>query len=146
MSGRHEFLGGVTDTRRMRERLSLDTITLPQALKTAGYATGFFGKWHLGNEGPYRPENRGFDECWIHESGPRMAANISHNGTSQKMAGTYATDLFFQKATEWMDVQRQAKTPFFVYLPPKSPTALSKRIRVICRMKTIKSFSVPIRK
>jgi arylsulfatase len=74
MSGRHEFLSGVTDTRFMRHRLSLDTITLPQALKTAGYATGFFGKWHLGgvgrsndairlnvDEGPYRPENRGFE-------------------------------------------------------------------------------------
>ena len=121
MSGRHEFMGGVTDTRRMRERLSLDTITLPQALKTAGYATGFFGKWHLGNEGPYRPENRGFDESWIYEKGARMAATISHNGTSQRMAGTYPTDLFFKKATEWIDVQRQAKTPFFVYLPPKSP-------------------------
>jgi len=121
MSGRHEFMGGVTDTRRMRERLSLDTITLPQALKTAGYTTGFFGKWHLGNEGPYHPENRGFDECWLHEKGPRMTATISHNGTSQRMDGTYATDYFFKKATEWIDVQRQAKTPFFVYLPPKSP-------------------------
>ena len=122
MSGRHEFMGGVTDTRRMRHRLSLDTITLPQALKTAGYATGIFGKWHLGNnEGPYRPENRGFDECWIYEKGARMAATISHNGKPQRMAGTYPTDLFFEKATEWMDVQRQAKTPFFVYLPPKSP-------------------------
>jgi arylsulfatase len=121
MSVRHEFLGGVTDTRFMRERLSLDTITLPQALKTAGYATGFFGKWHNGKEGPYRPENRGFDESWFHESGSRMAAHISHNGKKEKMAGTYATDFFFKKATEWMDVQRQAKTPFFVYLPPKSP-------------------------
>ena len=44
LSGRHEFLGGVTHTIQGRERLSLDTITLPQALKTAGYATGFFGK------------------------------------------------------------------------------------------------------
>ena len=83
MSGRHEFLGGVTDTRFMRERLSLDTITLPQALKTAGYATGFFGKWHLGNEGPYRPENRGFDVSWVYEKGARMKATISHNGKSQ---------------------------------------------------------------
>ena len=121
LSGRHEFLGGVTHTIQGRERLSLDTITLPQALKTAGYATGIFGKWHLGKEGPYRPENRGFDESWIQETGPRIAANISHNGTSRKMAGTYATDFFFEKATEWMDVQRQANTPFFVYLPPKSP-------------------------
>ena len=121
MSGRHEFLGGVTDTRFMRERLSLDTITLPQALKTAGYATGFFGKWHLGNEGPYRPENRGFDVSWVYEKGARMKATISHNGNPQRMDGTYPTDLFFNKATEWMDVQRQAKKPFFVYLPPKSP-------------------------
>jgi len=121
MSGRHEFLGGVTDTRRLRERMSLDTITLPQALKTAGYATGIFGKWHLGKEEPYLPENRGFDVSWIYESGQRMAANISHNGKSQKMSGTYPTDLFFEKATEWMDVQRQANTPFFLYLPPKSP-------------------------
>ena len=121
LSGRHEFMGGVTHTIQGRERLSLDTITLPQALKTAGYATGFFGKWHNGKEGPYRPENRGFDECWMYEKGARMASTISHNGKSQRMAGTYPTDLFFKKATEWIDVQRQAKKPFFVYLPPKSP-------------------------
>jgi arylsulfatase len=121
MSGRHEFLSGVTHTIQLRERMSLDTITLPQALKRAGYVTGFFGKWHLGNKGSYRPENRGFDECWLHETGTRMAANISHNGTSQNMAGTYAPDFFFKKATEWMDVQRRANKPFFMYLPPKSP-------------------------
>ena len=121
LSGRHEFLGGVTHTIQGCERLSLDTITLPQALKTAGYATGMFGKWHNGNEGPYRPENRGFDECWMYEKGSRMKATISHNGKPQRMDGTYPTDLFFEKATEWMDVQRQAKKPFFVYLPPKSP-------------------------
>jgi arylsulfatase len=122
MSGRHEFMSGVTDVQHPRNRMSLDTITVPQALKTVGYATGIFGKWHLGNdEGPYRPENRGFDDSWIYEKGGRMAATISHNGKSQRMVGKYPTDLFFKKATEWIDVQRQAKTPFFVYLPPKSP-------------------------
>ena len=95
LSGRHEFLGGVTHTIQGRERLSLDTITLPQALKTAGYATGFFGKWHNGKKGPYRPENRGFDECWMYEKGSRMKATISHNGKPQRMDGTYPTDLFF---------------------------------------------------
>ncbi len=104
LSGRHEFLGGVTHTIQGRERLSLDTITLPQALKTAGYATGMFGKWHNGKEGPYRPENRGFDECWMYEKGARMKATISHNGKPQRMDGTYPTDLFFKKATEWIDV------------------------------------------
>jgi len=122
MSGRHEFMSGVSHTTHPRNCMSLNTITVPQALKTVGYATGIFGKWHLGNnEGPYRPENRGFDESWIYEKGARMAATISHNGKSQRMAGTYPTDLFFKNAAEWIDVQRQAKTPFFVYLAPKSP-------------------------
>ena len=124
LSGCHEFMSGVTHTILKRERISLDTIPLPQALKTAGYATGMFGKWHNGNEGPYRPENRGFDVSWVYEKGARMKATISHNGNPQRMDGTYPTDLFFNKATEWMDVQRQAGKPFFVYLshqiPPRS--------------------------
>ena len=43
-----------------RDRLALDTPTLAKALKAAGYATFFAGKWHLGPEG-YWPENQGFD-------------------------------------------------------------------------------------
>ena len=56
-----------------------------------------FGKWHMGKEGLYLPENRGFDVSWVYASGSRMQANISHNGKKQKMAGTYPTDLFFKK-------------------------------------------------
>jgi arylsulfatase len=47
-TGRHEFKNGVTHTILERERMALDAITLPQVLKTAGYTTGIFGKWHLG--------------------------------------------------------------------------------------------------
>ena len=65
MSGRHEFKNGVTHTITERERMSLDTFTLPQQLKTVGYTTGIFGKWHLGDEAAYRPESRGFDEVTI---------------------------------------------------------------------------------
>lgn len=47
-----------------------------------------------------------------------MAANTSHDGTSQKMAGSYTTDLFFEKATEWMDAHHQVKTPSsFIFHP-----------------------------
>src|SRR5687767_15987795 len=49
MTGRHEFKNGVTHTIQERERLSLKATTLPQLLKLAGYATGVFGKWHLGD-------------------------------------------------------------------------------------------------
>jgi autotransporter-associated beta strand protein len=69
MSGRHEFKNGVTHTIRERERMSLKTFTLPQMLKTAGYTSGIFGKWHLGDEAAYRPESRGFDEVYIHGGG-----------------------------------------------------------------------------
>ena len=66
MSGRHEFKNGMTHTIGGRERMALATFTLPQMLKTAGYTTGIFGKWHLGDEEAYRPESRGFDEVYIH--------------------------------------------------------------------------------
>ena len=52
MGGRHEFMSGVTHTQHGRERLSLDTVTLAQGLKSAGYTTGHFGKWHIGREKP----------------------------------------------------------------------------------------------
>ena len=50
MTGRHEFRSGVTHTINERERLNLRAFTLAQMLKLAGYTTGIFGKWHLGDE------------------------------------------------------------------------------------------------
>ncbi len=132
MSGRHEFKNGVTHTVFERERLSLETYTISQMLKSTGYSTGIFGKWHLGDEEAYRPENRGFDEVYIHGGGgigqtyPGSCgdapgnSNINpalwHNGKWEKCTG-YSTDLFFAQATKWMDAQRQEKQPFFAYIP-----------------------------
>lgn len=53
-SGRHEFRNGVTHTIKERERMALSTTTFPELLNKAGYATGIFGKWHLGDEEPDR--------------------------------------------------------------------------------------------
>jgi len=69
MSGRHEFKNGVTHTILERERMALSTYTLPQLLKTVGYTSGIFGKWHLGDEAAYQPDRRGFDEVYIHGGG-----------------------------------------------------------------------------
>jgi arylsulfatase len=123
MGGRHEFMSGVTHTQHGRERLSLDTVTLPQGLKSAGYTTGHFGKWHIGREEPYRPENRGFDESYGIEGGgtPKLSPTIFHNGVRQKKKGGYATDLFFEKAFAWIDEQRKEDAPFFVYIAPNDP-------------------------
>src|SRR4029434_5903839 len=69
LTGRHDFRTGVTHTINERERLTPTAITLPQVLKTVGYTTGIFGKWHLGDEPEYQPNKRGFDEVFIHGAG-----------------------------------------------------------------------------
>jgi arylsulfatase len=69
LTGRHEFRNGVTHTIFERERLRLDAVTLPEVLRSAGYTTGIFGKWHLGDEDAYLPEKRGFDRVLIHGGG-----------------------------------------------------------------------------
>lgn len=135
LSGRHEFKNGVTHTIFERERMRLQTFTLAQMLKSAGYTTGIFGKWHLGDEAPYRPENRGFDEVYIHGGGgigqtyPGSCgdapnnSNINpalwHNGKFEKTRG-YCTDLFFAQAMRWIDACRAGARPFFAYIPPNA--------------------------
>jgi len=132
MSGRHEFKNGVTHTIHERERMSLKTCTLAQMLKSAGYTTGIFGKWHLGDEEAYRPESRGFDEVYIHGGGgigqtypgscgdapgnTNIDPALWHNGKFEKTKG-YCTDLFFGQAIKWMDAARSGKQPFFAYIP-----------------------------
>ena len=69
LTGRHEFRNGVTHTIHERERLTLKATTVAQVLKSAGYTTGIFGKWHLGDEPERWPDKRGFDEMFIHGAG-----------------------------------------------------------------------------
>jgi len=69
MTGRHEFKNGVTHTILERERLTLKATTIAQVLKSVGYTTGIFGKWHLGDEPDHWPNKRGFDEMFIHGAG-----------------------------------------------------------------------------
>ena len=120
MGGRHEFMSGVTHTQHMRERMSLDTVTLPQGLQSVGYTTGHFGKWHIGREKPYRPENRGFDESYGIDGGgtPKLSPTVYHNGVRQKKKDGYATDMFFERAFAWIDEKRKEDAPFFAYIAP----------------------------
>ena len=117
MSGRHEFKNGVTHTILERERMSLKTFTMAQMLKSVGYTTGIFGKWHLGDEDAYQADRRGFDEVFIHGAGgigqkyPGSCGDvpgnkyfdpiIKHNGKFEKTTG-YCTDVFFAQAMKWI--------------------------------------------
>jgi arylsulfatase A-like enzyme len=69
LTGRHEFKNGITHTILERERMALSATTLAEVLKGAGYTTGIFGKWHLGDEAEYQPGRRGFDEVFVHGGG-----------------------------------------------------------------------------
>ncbi len=138
MTGRHEFRSGVTHTIFERERMSLKAVTLAQVLKSAGYRTGIFGKWHLGDEAAYQPGRRGFDEVFIHGAGgigqtyagscgdapgnTYFDPAILHNGRFEKTKG-YCTDVFFLQALNWMDTKRKDKPPFFACITPNAPHA-----------------------
>ncbi len=102
--------------------------TLANVLKSAGYVTGQFGKWHLGDNYPFRPHDRGFDEAvWYPSSHIGSTPDVWendyfddtywHRGEWQQYAG-YTTDVFFGEAMNWIQAQRQQnrEQPFFVYL------------------------------
>jgi arylsulfatase A-like enzyme len=138
LTGRHEFKSGVTHAIMERERLSPRAVTLAQVLKAAGYTTGIFGKWHLGDEEAYQPNKRGFDEVFIHGAGgigqtfPGSCGDapgnmyqdpaILHNGVFEKTKG-YCTDLFFDQALSWMNSRREANAPFFALITPNAAHA-----------------------
>ena len=136
MTGRHPMRNGVTHTILERERMALGATTLPQVLKNAGYTTAIFGKWHLGDEEPYQPHHRGFDEAFIHGAGGiGQAYNCScadapgnkyfdpvirHNGSFVKTHG-FCTDVFFTAATGWIKRVKDGDAPFFAYITTNAP-------------------------
>jgi arylsulfatase len=136
LTGRHEFRSGVTHTIHERERLALSATTLPELLKSAGYATGIFGKWHLGDEDEYQPGRRGFGRTFIHGAGgigqtfPGSCGDVEGNryldpvirsdGVFVKTDG-YCTDVFFAEAIDWIEARHRAGEPFFCYLTPNAP-------------------------
>lgn len=136
MTGRHEFKNGVTHTIFERERLTLRATTFPQLLQKAGYRTGIFGKWHLGDEAEYQPDRRGFHEVYIHGAGgigqsypgscgdapgnTYYAPWILHNGKFEKTE-SYCTDAFFSQAARWIEGEASAKRPFLAWIATNAP-------------------------
>lgn len=136
MTGSHSIRNGVTHTIYERERLSLKATTIPEVLKPAGYTSGYFGKWHLGDEKDYQPENRGFDQVFIHGAGgigqayPGSCADVpknkyfnpvfKENGSFVKTEG-YCTDILFDATLGWIKEVKDKEQPFFAYLSTNAP-------------------------
>lgn len=130
MTGRYYYRTGVIHTSRGGAKMHGEEITIAEILKQAGYQTGIFGKWHLGDNYPMRPQDQGFDESLIHKSGgigqspdrPNSYFDpwLWNNGKKQKAVG-YCTNVFFNAALDFINQQQDQKKPFFVYLPVNAP-------------------------
>ena len=129
MTGRHEYRSGVYATRGPGQNMDLKATTIAQVLKSAGYSTGIFGKWHLGADPKLQPWQRGFDMAlsfssgMIGEGAPNgmnlFDGTLWRNGKSEKTKG-FCTDVFFEEATKWIGKVKGEK-PFFCFIPTNAP-------------------------
>ncbi|MFN7939496.1 MAG: arylsulfatase [Bryobacteraceae bacterium] len=131
MTGRYTNSTGAWHTIMGRSLLDPEEVTMADCFRAAGYRTGIFGKWHLGDNYPCRPQDNGFDEVLVHGGGgvwqtPDFFGNdyegdtYFHNGKPQTYKG-YCTDVFFENATQFIANAVSQKKPFFTYIPTNAP-------------------------
>lgn len=94
------------------QELPLEKITIAQTMKQAGYATGMFGKWHLGEDSAHHPAQRGFDEAIV-SMGRHF--DFKTNPKIKHPKEEYLADFLTDKAVDF--IQRHKDAPFFLYLP-----------------------------
>jgi arylsulfatase A-like enzyme len=118
---------GAVNVSSGRSLLRKEFSTMADIYSDNGYETGIFGKWHLGDNYPFRPEDRGFNETlWFPSSAissvPDYWGNnyfddvLISNGKREQYQG-YCTDVFFNNAMDWMKECSKKGKPFFTYLP-----------------------------
>lgn len=118
----HEFNPGPADAANPEFGLPLSEITIAERLKPRGYATGMFGKWHLGFRPEMQPGTRGFDEFFGFLGGAHDYLKADGGQRNSIMRGTepvaemdYTTDAFTREAVSF--IERHKSDPFFLYLP-----------------------------
>lgn len=113
-----------------RNILRRDIVTMPEVFRENGYRTGIFGKWHLGDNYPDRPMDRGFEKSiWFKGWGLLSEAEFDNDyyktryldDIETKYSDKYCTDLWFDEAMKWMGEIAEKKQSFFVYLPTNAP-------------------------
>jgi len=129
MTGRWNYRTCAIDTWLGRAMLHPEEVTLAEMLRSAGYRTGLFGKWHLGDNFPMRPIDRGFEEA-LHHNGGGMCQPadppdgsyfdplLRRNGRWVRERG-YCTDVFGRHAVRF--IERNRNRPFFLYLATNAP-------------------------
>lgn len=134
MTGRYSLRTGIRDTYNGGATMATSEITIAEILKQAGYATGLFGKWHLGDNFPSRPMDQGFDETLMHLSGGMGQVGdvttyfqkdssyfnpiLWKNGQKEAFKG-YCSDIFAANAIKF--IEKNKSNPFFCYLSFNAP-------------------------
>ncbi len=129
LTGRNCNRNGVWHTIMGASMLNREEVTIANVLQDNGYKTGMFGKWHLGDNHPFRPYERGFDETFYHGGGgvgqtPDYWNNdyfddsYYRNGVPEKKQG-YCTDIWFDEALSFIEAKKDE--PFFCYLSLNAP-------------------------
>jgi arylsulfatase A-like enzyme len=141
LTGRYNYRTGVVDTFNGRSMMYPDEVTLAELLVAAGYRTGIFGKWHLGDCYPLRAIDQGFQEALVLKGGgigqpsdPPGGSSyfdpvLQHNGKQVQMKG-YCSDVFTDAAIDFITHNRDR--PFFCYLAfncPHTPLQVPERYR-----------------
>jgi arylsulfatase len=130
MSGLYALHNRATSVTAGRAVLRRDVPTMADIFSANGYRTGLFGKWHLGDNYPYRPMDRGFHEAKYFlgfgmSSAPEFDndyfdGRYRHNGVPKRFQG-YCTDFWFREAMDWMRERHEKREPFLCYLPTNTP-------------------------
>lgn len=134
MTGRYQQRSGCDQVVNADPKVAMHHIgihesewTFAEAMKSTGYATGIFGKWHLGYKPEYNPMNHGFDEFIgfisgnvdAHSHMDRMNVMDWWQGRERKDEPGYHTDLIYQHAVDF--IERHQAEPFFLYVAHGTP-------------------------
>jgi len=130
MTGRSTYRTGIVDTAFGRSMMHPDETTLAEILGANGYRTGLFGKWHLGDNYPLRPQEQGFQEVLaikggglgqpsdLPDGGSYFNPILLHNGKPERQQG-YISDIITTAAINF--IKAKSAKPFFVYMPFNCP-------------------------
>ncbi len=132
LTGRYHARNGALGTGSAWGQTREGVTTIAHVFREAGYQTAMFGKWHMGDTYPLRPEDRGFDEVVTIHNGTTLAHvlvekgydgssrtgaayRFRHNGQWEVYKG-WRTDTWFSELDRFLSQQRDKEEPFFVYL------------------------------
>ena len=129
LTGRDNYRTGVVGVTETSHLMKSSEITIAKVLSDAGYRTGIFGKWHLGDSYPMRPSDKGFQETLIHKGGGIGQASdppgnsyynpiLEHNNVKKAFQG-YCDDIFADATINFIDKNRDK--PFFAFYATNLP-------------------------